>query len=277
MSGFSAFGNATGDSVGLFGGAYGSVNSAQVGAWLAQLQPASWRGLPFGVNSSEYSRGRRTALHEYPFRDSIWVEDLGRAVRSVAFSGFVVGDDCYAQAQALLAAAETAGPGELIHPSLGSLTVALVANMRATERKELGRVVEISFEFAETGLSIYPATSVSTGTASSDAATTADSASSSDFFAGAGAPLAGGPQVVAGGVATARSWASVVQGLAGDASLVTGAVAGLPGNIGRYATGARGTLLAGVTTAEGAIAAVANARVAIASAASNVATLSGTL
>ncbi len=256
---------------------YGTPTTAEIGAWLAQLQPASWRGLGFGVNSSEYSRGRETAVHKYPFRDDVWVEDLGRAPRAVAFAAFVVGDDCYAQAKALLAAAETPGSGELIHPSLGSLTVSSVTKPRFSERKELGRVVEISFDFVETGISIYPSASISTTDASDNIADEADTASTSDFLDGFGDALGEGAAVVSAGVATASKWIGQVQRLAGDASLITGAVAGLSGTFGRYSNGARSTLLTGVNAAEGAIGAVVTARAAVGQAAAGVATLAAGL
>lgn len=57
------------------------------------LRPASWRGVPFQVDSTDMGAGRRTQLHEYPQRDKPWVEDLGRAAREVAFDGFVTGAD----------------------------------------------------------------------------------------------------------------------------------------------------------------------------------------
>ena len=247
------------------------------GSWLDQLQPASWRGLGFAVNSSSIRRGRRTTVHEYPFRDQVWVEDLGRGVRAVAFSGFVVGDDCFAQRDALLAASEMAGPGELIHPSLGSLNVALVSPMEATERKDLGRVVEISFEFVEDGLSIYPDDDISTTDVSATAADDADDASTGDFLSSVGDAVSEGAAVVSAGLATASTWAAQVTALSHDASLVTGAVAGLSGNFGRYASGARSTLLTGVATAEGAIAAVGTARAAVSSAASTMIGLAGSL
>lgn len=259
---------------------YTSLSSDQVGAWLAQLQPASWRGLGFAVDSSSVRRGRRVAVHEYPFRDDIWVEDIGRNVRAVAFSGFVVGDDCYVQAQALLAASETAGSGELIHPSLGSLTVALVSPMESIERKEMGRVVEIRFEFLETGLPTYPDSSISTTDQSDVFADGTDDAAQSDFLTGmtgATGPLAEGAAVVLAGVATVSAWVGQVARLAGDASLVTGAVAGLIGNFSRFASGARGALLVGATTAEQVLFALSAARVSIASACAGAEISAGTL
>ncbi|NPD67304.1 DNA circularization N-terminal domain-containing protein [Lichenicola cladoniae] len=256
---------------------YSSSFALDVPAWLAQLQPASWRGLGFAVDSSSYRRGRRVAVHEYPFRDEIWVEDIGRNVRAVQFSGFVVGDDCYAQAQALLEASETAGSGQLIHPSLGSLTVALTAPMEAIERKEMGRVVEIRFEFLETGVSIYPDSSTSTTDVANMFADDADTATTGDFLSGIGPALTEGAQVVSAGLRVATQAVARVRTLAGDASLITGAVAGLTGQYGRYASGSRGTILAGISNVEGALSAVTVARAGVAQAGNTVANLAGSL
>ena len=247
------------------------------GSWLDQLQPASWRGVGFAVSTSTVRRGRRVAVHEYPWRNDVWVEDLGLGVRSVSFSGFVVGDDCFAQRDALLDACEAEGPGELVHPSLGSISVTLVTPAEATERKDLGRAVEVAFEFIQSSASVYPDASVSTEDIAVAAAADADTASAGDFLSGVGDALQEGASVVAAGVATAQTWVSQVQRVAQDASLISGAVAGLPGNLGRYASGARNTVLAGVTTAPGAIEAVVAARAAVDAATADMIGLAGTL
>ncbi len=262
-------------------GPYGAGINPAAGAWLAQLQPASWRGLPFAVRESEVQRGRRTAVHEYPFRDDVWVEDLGRAMRRIAFSGFVVGDDCYQQEQALLAAAERPGSGVLVHPSLGTLTVSLVERMRSRQRADLGRVVEITFDCVESGLSIYPDGSASTADAVDGDADDADDAAGSDFGDDVLSSVAYGASVVQAGVRTAQGFVAQVQHLAGDARLVTSAVAGLvpPSGTtyGRYAGGARGTVLPGLTTVSQALAAATAARTAVSSAAGNVVALANLL
>ncbi|REF28617.1 prophage DNA circulation protein [Xenorhabdus cabanillasii] len=46
--------------------------------WAEHLHPASFRGVPFAVISGESVFGRRQAVHEYPYRDTAWIEDLGR-------------------------------------------------------------------------------------------------------------------------------------------------------------------------------------------------------
>lgn len=127
-------------------------------SWLDDLQPASWRGIPFGVLSEGATAGRSVAVHEYPFRDRqpVWAEDTGRAARTFQITGFIVGDDVAARRARLLDAADlTAGPGELVHPQLGSQTVTLLRFASQT-RWDLGRVVELSFEFVESGERLYP-------------------------------------------------------------------------------------------------------------------------
>lgn len=120
----------------------------------AQLRPASFRGVPFHVEQGDIGAGRRTQVHEYPQRDKPWVEDLGRATRELSIEAFVVGEGYIEQANALLAALEEAGPGTLVHPWLGTLTVAL---------KELARVsyalgqARISMSFIEAGELDFPA------------------------------------------------------------------------------------------------------------------------
>ncbi len=266
-AGIAGLARGVGNLLGGGSGLYGAGINPAAGAWLAQLQPAAWRGLAFAVRDSEVQRGRRTAVHEYPFRDDVWVEDLGRAMRRVSFSGFVVGDDCYQQEQALLAASEQAGPGILVHPSLGSLSVSLVERMRSRQRADLGRVVELTFDAVETGLSIYPDGSTSTADVVDDDADDADDACGSDFGADVLRSVAYGASVVQAGVRTAQSFVGQVQQLAGDARLVTSAVAGLvpPAGTtyGRYAGGARGTALSGLGTVQQALSAATAARSAV--------------
>jgi prophage DNA circulation protein len=157
------------------------MNSANLGPWAANLQAASWRGIPFQVTESTVIRGRRNTLHEYPYRDTVWVEDLGRGTRRYAFRGFLVGDDVFAQRQALLAANETAGTGVLVHPSLGSITVSLT-QFASSESAQRGRVVDLNFEFVENaGIVLFPTAAASTQQQTSTAANNSLSAVTSDF------------------------------------------------------------------------------------------------
>ena len=131
-----------GSSLGKLGGDITSVLGFGV-------QGASFRGIPFVVRESRIRRGRRTALHEYPYSNVVWVEDLGLGTRTISFNGFLVGDNVAQQRDALAAAAETAGGGMLVHPTLGSMVVSLM-DFAAAERWDAGRVVEIELSFVQT-------------------------------------------------------------------------------------------------------------------------------
>jgi prophage DNA circulation protein len=242
-------------------------------SWLNYLQPASWRGVPFFVFQSEVVRGRRTALHEYPSTlnanagsNNVWVEDLGRGTRSYTFRGFLVGDDCYIQEQTMLAAVEVAGPGTLIHPSLGFLSVNLMS-FASRQDFERGRMVEIEFAFIEgQQAALFPSFITNTISAVEKFADKALSAIGIDFQADIASPLHSLAATISSGVTIATGALSAVQGVAatanrlvGDAGLITGATRGLVGNFGRFSSGniigsasplnTVSSVLSGVTTA----------------------------
>lgn len=106
--------------------------------WRDRKQAASFRGVPFLVDNDSVPVGRRTQLHEFPQRDQPFVEDLGRRTRQYKFTGFVAGDDFMAQRDRLLTALDKPGPGELVHPWFGRLTVTAGECELSHARNELG-------------------------------------------------------------------------------------------------------------------------------------------
>jgi prophage DNA circulation protein len=144
------------------------------------LRPASFRGVPFQVESTDLGAGRRTQLHEYPQRDKPYVEDLGRATRDLAFSGFVVGEDYVDQANKLLGALEQAGPGTLVHPWFGTLQVSLKEPARVSFDAGLGQA-RFSMSFVEAGELEFPTAASSTQAASRNAASALETASVKSF------------------------------------------------------------------------------------------------
>lgn len=91
--------------------------------WREQLRPASFRGVPFLVKSSDQTIGRRTAVFEYPGRDQPFIEDMGGVAWSDTFEAYVLGADHMEQAARLTEALNKYGPGELVHPYLGTRQV----------------------------------------------------------------------------------------------------------------------------------------------------------
>ena len=101
------------------------------------LREASYEGIRFDVDSATLSFGRRT--HEFPQRDTSYVEDLGKATRQFSIQGFIVGDDFIDRSKRLIDKIESqvgtdrrANHGKLVHPWLGSLEVTPIDNPSIT-------------------------------------------------------------------------------------------------------------------------------------------------
>ena len=241
----------------VFGGSTEQNSGDASVAWLASLQPASFRGVPFGVLTSECRFGRRVSVHEYPYRDTPWVEDIGRSARRISLVGFLItdsaiygGGDVLAQRERMIAACEEAGSGTLVHPTLGKLTVNLSENgFAVTERIDSGRYFEISFSFIEAGQRVFPSIIASTGDAVSSAADAVDAAASIDFSSRAAPALKNGAVVGAQAINAAATWARSAQNLANDATNLYHLVGTLKGTYGRYFGGRNKGGLSSVTSA----------------------------
>jgi prophage DNA circulation protein len=110
---------------------------------------ASFRGVPFFVESSERGGGRRVVVHEFPLRDEPFVEDMGRRARKFRVEGYVIGGDYMAQRDALLAALEDEeGPGQLVHPYYG-IKSAIGETTSTRETRAEGGWAAIGIEFCE--------------------------------------------------------------------------------------------------------------------------------
>lgn len=205
-----------------------------------ELQQASFNGVPFGVDVEGGKFGRRWARHEYAFRDDPWMEDLGRRTREHPFVGFLLENDqvydggpVIEQKLQMIAAVETPGLGQLIHPTLGTLMVA-VTNCEFVARWDRGLIYELHFEFVESGQQEFPDVSTSTLNAVLAAATAADGAASVDFVTRAEGALQQGAAVVKMAMSTSALWAAQAQGLVNDARNVFKFVYALQGPYGRY-------------------------------------------
>lgn len=216
------------------------------------LQKAYWRGVPFSVTAQAVRKGRKIAVHDYPFRDGGWVEDLGRSQQVYQFTGYLLGDFAPMLQRALDAACEIPGPGVLIHPSLGAVRVSLLS-ATSSVRKERMRVIEVSFEFMEQGSSLFPSIITATIGKVLSYVTDALPALATDLIGGAVTAAALGVVVLGEGSAVASSFAGACQvAAANPASLVSMAV-GLPApdattTYGRYADASATTALPVGTT-----------------------------
>lgn len=123
--------------------------------WRDSYRTASFRGVQFHVESAESSHGRRQAVHEHAQRDVPYTEDLGRKAREFTISGYVIGADYHLARDALVEACEQAGPGQLVHPYKGELTV-VCRGLNISESSDNGGMCRLSLTFLESGEASFP-------------------------------------------------------------------------------------------------------------------------
>lgn len=116
--------------------------------WKEQLRPASFRGVPFEVDSSNTSVGRKTAVHEIIDRAPDYVEDLGKGTRRYNLTAFVVEPNYKFKRDRLIKALEKPGDGQLTHPYYGNQTVKVVGMADIGESSREGGFASIRISFS---------------------------------------------------------------------------------------------------------------------------------
>ncbi|MGF6792776.1 DNA circularization protein [Paraburkholderia sp. 35.1] len=204
------------------------------------LQPASWRGVPFATRGGTLRVGRRVSVHEYPYRDDVWVEDLGRAGRRISVTGFLLQDAAYgggdvlAQRAAMIAACETPdrGDGELVHPSLGHLNASLL-EFECEETTDRGRSFEVRFTFIAGGAQQFPTVAIATQAFTSLSVVQAYAALAQDFTNRLTA-LMQTPALIGEIERTAQSFVNDAVTITQRATSLVAMTATLKGQFGRY-------------------------------------------
>lgn len=167
-------------------------------SWTDDLRPASFRGVPFLVESHELPTGRRVAVETYAGADRAGYQDLG-AHRSggapIRIDGYLVGDTYMAARNALLDALERGTPGELVHPYYGRLWV-MAGEGYATETATEGAFCRVAMEFFERAEIERTTDAVITPAAASASALAGYEAADADFAAAYVAALTESPLVV---------------------------------------------------------------------------------
>jgi prophage DNA circulation protein len=124
-------------------------------SWRTDYRQGSFREVPFRTVNRDQSGGRNGQLHEFPSASEDgsdhkpWFEDMGRKARGFDFTCWVAGPDHHVRASALIGALESRGPGTLIDPYRGEMTVAML-DYSCTESGEEGGISEFSIRFVET-------------------------------------------------------------------------------------------------------------------------------
>lgn len=152
-------------------------------SFFESLREATFRGVPFEVESADESGGRRLARHEYPLRDVPYAEDLGRKAGEWSIEAYIVQGRKYDYAKArdaLRDALKERGPGTLMHPTLGDITVA-VDSYRLKESTREGGYCTFSITFVEPGQPESPTSKADTAHAAKAAGQAARAAGLLEF------------------------------------------------------------------------------------------------
>ncbi len=150
-------------------------------AWRDDLRPASFRGIPFNVESAGLTFGRRIARHEYPQRDIPYAEDMGRKAREYKVEAYILGANYMAGRDDLIKALETAGAAQLVHPYHGTVNVTAMPDCQLTESTREGGMAKFSITFLEAGKQIEPKTSENTEQALTNQQNACDKTYGADF------------------------------------------------------------------------------------------------
>lgn len=123
-------------------------------SWEDSLQDASFRGVRFDVVNTRDSASRDIATYEYPYVDGGDVDDLGRKPRNLRMTVLFWGDDYDVRLQAFLAALDTRGSAELIHPVFGSMTGMQCIEYQASHEAENVDYCVVEVVFIQGGLNL---------------------------------------------------------------------------------------------------------------------------
>ncbi|UAN61535.1 DNA circularization protein [Serratia sp. JSRIV006] len=234
------------------------LGSGQKWNWQAHIHPASFRGVPFAIVSGEGVFGRRQAVHEYPYRNTAWVEDLGRGTRKLTLRGFIVQDslvydapDVMTQRDSLVAACEMEGAGILVHPTLGELTVSIPdGGLRVQDSMETGRAFEFTLTVIESGLKVFSITGNTAASSTVNANWLRTAATSAvKFIATVRSELRTVTQAIKTLKNTAAFWGGFVRGTTNEVTNLSNVLKSTFGSAryGRYNKGTVGGSVSGLT------------------------------
>lgn len=123
--------------------------------WKKQYRQASFRKVEFFVDSANFEGGRRGPDHEFPDRDDPYADDTGRKQRKYDVQAYLLGSDYQSAKKNLIAALETKGPGDLIHPYYGNIKV-VARDFTVEEKSSEGGFARITIKFTEAGTLAFP-------------------------------------------------------------------------------------------------------------------------
>lgn len=127
-------------------------------SWRDRLTKASFQDTEFLTEDFSISGGWRVAVHEYPFQDSPYPENMGPKAEEFSVNAYFIGQNYDQQAEAFHGLLISQPEGELNHPLLGVANVHLLTWQRSETTAE-GGICRYQLKFVRSGSQRFPATS----------------------------------------------------------------------------------------------------------------------
>jgi prophage DNA circulation protein len=125
--------------------------------WTKTLRPASFRGVPFHVESEGVVAGRHIAVHEYVRSEEVRAEDMGRKATRYRVTAYIANDLADVHGAALVAALTQPGAGLLMLPMTGPVEIMVSGDVSTNHSKDQLGYVGFDFEAVEAGSSsLFP-------------------------------------------------------------------------------------------------------------------------
>ena len=138
------------------------ANIFSILSWKDKLFTASFRGVPFLVENTDRRVGRRFVLHQFPFKEDAYSEDLGAEADEFVIYGYIAQMtqsyldptkpnewDYFEQRDALIDVLRESGPGELVHPFYGKKNVIVKGQALIKESFNEGGMARFEMTFTE--------------------------------------------------------------------------------------------------------------------------------
>lgn len=208
--------------------------------WTPKLLKGSWDGFPFAVESTRTNGGRRYAIHEYPFREDSWIEDMGKLPSRLELTGYLVEDSLIYQGGPVIDQknrlyARLIGdptPKTLVHPTFGTQPNMVCIAAEFSEEREAGRVIEMRLTLMKAGMRVFPVAKT-TGAAIPPLAQLGFVATLLNYVAKVASIVQTGAAIIQTAISTAVGWYQFVVTAIADVKAIVGAVSTLSGNFGR--------------------------------------------
>lgn len=108
--------------------------------WTKTLWRTTYKGAAFWVQTDTEGGGRRIVIHEFPMRDTPYLEDLGERYREFTVTAYVASDRADTEAAALMSTCAQRGPGPVVLPTIGPVVVRCLEFSRRHDLDRLGYI-----------------------------------------------------------------------------------------------------------------------------------------